>query len=183
INGELWGRALPVAQQADPPAWSVKYPEEIYQQAFQSDAERTAQLIDNLSAIPGGKLMAPQDLVDMARGGNAEIIEAMRPVLTAYYPSQLFQAFSDGPILALVLILVWLKPRRPGVVGCWFLIAYGVLRITTEFFRQPDDGIPLLLGLSRGQVLSILMIVTGLVILRIVSKRDVQPMGGLLRPK
>jgi len=99
--------------------------------------------------------------------------------LTAYYPSQIFQAITDGPVLLLVLGLVWLKPRKPGVIGAWFLMGYGALRISTEVFRQADEGVELILGLQRGQLLSALMILVGAVGLGLVVRRKEEPLGGL----
>lgn len=183
INAELWGRALPAAMQAAPPWWSVKYPEEIKFSSFVEDAERTAQLSENLASIPGANFMSYDKLAAAAQGGDADIISALQPVLTAYYPSQLIQALTDGPILAALLIMVWLKPRMPGVVGGWFLIGYGFLRISSEAFREPDVGIALLLGWSRGQVLSVLMILIGAIILAMVLRRKAEPLGGLKTPK
>ena len=76
---------------------------------------------------------------------------------------------------------MWLKPRKPGVVGSWFLMVYGVLRIVSEMFRQPDEGVALILGLQRGQLLSVLMILGGAIGLWIVSRRNVEKLGGLLK--
>ena len=83
-------------------------------------------------------------------------------------------------MLLAILAFVWLRPRKPGIVGSWFLIAYGVLRIVTEVFRQPDAGVQVILGLSRGQLLSVLIIAVGVVALFICPRRDV-PLGGGLR--
>ena len=113
---------------------------------------------------------------------HQQIVQALRPLLTAYYPSQFFQAITDGPILLGLLILIWLRPRKPGVVGGWFLIIYGTLRIITEFFRQPDKGVALTFGLiSRGQTLSLLMVLAGVGCLVISARRDVPKLGGLFR--
>ena len=120
-------------------------------------------------------------LADAAKQGDHAVIEVIRPFLDAYYPSQLLQAVTDGPLLLGTLAVVWLKPRRPGVVGCWFLMTYGALRIATEVFRQPDEGVALLAGvLSRGQVLSLVMIAFGAILLPVMARRDTEPVGGLL---
>ena len=63
-----------------------------------------------------------------------------------------------------------------------FLIAYGLLRTVTEMFRQPDEGVSLLMGLSRGQFLSVFMIVAGMLLLLIASKSRSQKLGGLGSP-
>ena len=126
------------------------------------------------------------NVVRAVREGNSQVVETVQPLLTAFYPSQIVQAVTDGPILMAVLVLAWWGPRKPGVVGSWFLISYGVLRILTEFARQPDVGVAGLatpLGeLSRGQVLSVLMVLAGAVGLRLCAGREVEPIGGLVEP-
>ena len=108
----------------------------------------------------------------------------MRPELLAYYPSQLLQALTDGPLLFLLLIVVWRKPRKPGIVGAWLLGGYGVMRIVSERFREPDQGVQLLVtplgDFSRGQLLSFLMVAVAVIGGFIVSRREVEPIGGLL---
>ncbi|WP_353184352.1 prolipoprotein diacylglyceryl transferase [Bosea sp. (in: a-proteobacteria)] len=66
------------------------------------------------------------------------------------YPSQLFEAFSEGLLLfALVNILVWTGwLRRPGFVAGVFGIGYAVARIVCEFFREPDPQLGFLFGTS-----------------------------------
>jgi phosphatidylglycerol:prolipoprotein diacylglycerol transferase len=118
-------------------------------------------------------------LIEQVQAGNEALIETLRPILTAFYPSQLIQAITDGPMLGGVLVLIWLRPRKPGVIGSWFLITYAALRIATEFFREPDQGVALLAGLSRGQVLSLLMLISGFICLAISQRRDVPRLGGL----
>jgi phosphatidylglycerol:prolipoprotein diacylglycerol transferase len=117
--------------------------------------------------------------LDSSHAMHAEVLGVLRPMLTAHYPSQLIQAFTDGPVLMTALVLIWLRPRKPGVAGSWFLILYGILRTVTEFFRQPDEGVALIMGLSRGQVLSLLMSAAGFVCLAIALRKPGVPVLGL----
>jgi phosphatidylglycerol:prolipoprotein diacylglycerol transferase len=180
VNAELKGTPLPQSMQANPPWWSIKYPDEI----LSWGPERAADLQSLHAIIPGNETFVP-NVVQAAVDGNQQVIATLRPLLTAYYPSQLIQALTDGPILLAILVIVWWKPRKPGVVGSWFLISYGIMRILTEFVRQPDQGVAGLvtpLGeLSRGQVLSALMVLIGLVCLVFSSRREVDPIGGLVK--
>jgi prolipoprotein diacylglyceryltransferase len=126
-------------------------------------------------------------VVVIAQHSGAQFHDQVRgvlaPLLTAYYPSQIFQALSDGPILIAFLCLMWLQPRKPGVIASWWLIGYGVLRIVTELWRQPDEGVALTLGiLSRGQTLSVLMILAGGMLLALSMHSKSPRMGGLLKP-
>lgn len=178
VNHELWG--TPLGNQADPPWWSVKYPQEILESGYQHGA--ALETLRDL--VPGGETFRP-NVVQAAIDGNAQVIEVLRPLLTAYHPSQLYQALTDGPVLAAGLALVWWGPRKPGVVGSCFLIFYAVMRLLTEVLRQPDAGvavIPTPLGdVSRGQALSLVMLGFGIVGLLVASRREVEPIGGLVR--
>lgn len=178
VNGELWGRALPAALQTDPPAWSVKYAEEIVRWRPPEDLARL-EALEPLRSVIGGDTTFVASVIDAVRAGNEQVTEVVRPLLTAYYPSQLVQAFAEGPVLLGLLVIVWWRARKPGVVGAWWLLIYGVLRVLTETVRQPDEGVALFMGLSRGQTLSVVMILAGAVILFVCARRDVARMGGL----
>ena len=176
VNGELWGRPLSSSMQVNPPWWSVKYPEEVHSLPRES--------IEGLVPHLGNPLATDlhQQVVIEAYAGNQPLIEHLEPLLVARWPSQLFQALSDGPILLLVLVVIWLVPRKPGVIAGSFLITYAILRIITELFREPDVGVSLTLGLSRGQVLSVLMLLAGALLLLLGMKLRSTPVGGLLKP-
>ena len=90
--------------------------------------------------------------------------------------SSLYQAFSEGVILFVVLWVFSMKPKESGQVAGLFLLAYGLLRFATEFFRQPDPelGFVLFGVLSMGQVLSTLMVLGGVVLLLPMSARYLQ---------
>ena len=82
------------------------------------------------------------------------------------HPSQLYQFALEGVLLFLVLWLYSTKPRPTGAVSAMFLIGYGVLRFSAEFFREPDDFLGLLaFSLSMGQWLSLPMILAGVAML------------------
>ncbi|HEY4069100.1 MAG TPA: prolipoprotein diacylglyceryl transferase [Burkholderiaceae bacterium] len=81
------------------------------------------------------------------------------------HPSSLYQFLLEGVVLFVVLWLYARKPRGLGQVSGAFLIGYGAVRFTSEFFREPDDFLGLLaLGLSMGQWLCVPMILAGLAI-------------------
>lgn len=193
VNGELHGRALP--DQMNAPWWSMKFPQELREWPVNRLAEITDTITTALGIDRGEwahYLATAADnaasretiahLVDQLIRASQESVairESLRPVLTAYYPSQIIQAVTDGPILLALLALIWWRPRRPGVVGSWFLILYGVMRVATEMVRAPDVGVDPFLGLSRGQVLSVLMILAGAASLAMTARRNVSRIGGL----
>lgn len=78
------------------------------------------------------------------------------------HPSQLYQAFSEGILLFILLWWFSSKPRPRYAISALFLLGYGISRFTTEFFRQPDVGYALIFGwMSKGQLYSLPMIIIG----------------------
>jgi phosphatidylglycerol---prolipoprotein diacylglyceryl transferase len=63
--------------------------------------------------------------------------------------------------------------RQPGRLAGEFLIAYAVVRMIGELFREPDFGIAPIFGLSRGTFYSLFLILVGLVL--ILRKPSVTP--------
>ena len=84
------------------------------------------------------------------------------------HPSQLYEATLEGFILFVILInLIYKKSINTGTVSALFMILYGLFRITSEQFREPDTQIGYLFDLfSMGSILSFFMILIGLLILR-----------------
>ena len=76
--------------------------------------------------------------------------------------SQLYQALCEGLILFIVLWWFSSKPRPRMAVSALFLIGYGLARFVVEFFREPDNGQLFIGWMSKGQFLSLPMILIGL---------------------
>jgi prolipoprotein diacylglyceryltransferase len=180
VNGELWGRPLAPEQQASPPWWSVKYPDEMLDPDFQngSSVDSLATMVSN----PNGE-WGRQSLRDAVYSGRSDVSEAISPYLTAYYPSQLFQACTDGLFLFALLAIVWLRPRKPGLIGGWFLIGYGVMRIASEQFRAQYLTRWGVSSIWPAAGLSAVMIGIGLVMIWWCLRRKDDKVGGLLSPK
>jgi phosphatidylglycerol:prolipoprotein diacylglycerol transferase len=83
------------------------------------------------------------------------------------HPSQLYQAGLEGVLLFVVLWWYSSSPRPRWAVGGLFVTLYGCFRFIVEFFRQPDShiGFDLLGWLTRGQLLSLPMIVGGIALM------------------
>lgn len=83
----------------------------------------------------------------------------------ARHPSQLYEAFSEGLILFLILYILIYKfdfIRKRGFITGAFLCLYGSFRALIEFVREPDDYLGLIVGfISMGQILCIPMILIG----------------------
>ncbi len=186
INGELLGRI--VAMPGEPaPWWAVKFPQELLESnAPPLSAAQQVQLDALVESVgrPGEPYLAGVErLIEAVQRGDKAIAGQLAPLISARHPSQLYQAAAEGVGVGLALWFVARKPRVPGLVGSWFLIAYGVLRIVTELWRLPDAHLAVgrILGLSRGQWLSALMVVIGLFFLVKLSLSKEPKMGGWMR--
>lgn len=90
------------------------------------------------------------------------------------HPSQLYESFLEGVVL---FILLWSVRKKPwtrnrswphGSILALFLVGYGCLRIVVENFREPDQQLGYLFNLvTMGQLLSGLMVMSGLVIWKV----------------
>tara|TARA_Y100001970_G_scaffold288855_1_gene417386 strand:+ start:62790 stop:63575 length:786 start_codon:yes stop_codon:yes gene_type:complete len=92
------------------------------------------------------------------------VIYANDPLGVIRHPSQLYQAFLEGIVLYLILMFLSQLKKPEKFISGSFLLGYGLLRIFSEFFREPDPHLGLV-GfdlLSQGQMLSIPMIAIGL---------------------
>jgi len=82
------------------------------------------------------------------------------------HPSQLYQFFLEG--ILLFLILWWIKDFsfKKGTLFCLFLLLYSSFRFFVEFFREPDPQLGLIFSfITMGQILSIFMCISGLILL------------------
>ena len=90
------------------------------------------------------------------------------------HPSQIYEAVLEGLILFIILnTTIHKKKYISGTCSYLFLILYGLFRIFSEIFREPDPQIGYFLGfISLGMILSFFMIFFGLIIYHSIKKRD-----------
>ena len=94
------------------------------------------------------------------------------PLGLVRHPSQLYQAFGEGVILFIYMLIIAKRPKPTMSISGHFLIGYGFIRFSTEFFRTPDQHIGFILDfLTRGQILSFPMIVIGLFLIYYSKKK------------
>lgn len=118
-------------------------------------------------------------IIEQIQNGNETLRQAMGPLLTARHPSQIYAGLSEGLIPFLVILWLWRKPQKPGVISATFLALYPISRVINEFFRTPDAHLGFQwLGLTRGQWLSIAMAVVSFTYAVWAYKREVPKMGG-----
>ena len=148
INGELWGRVSDGSYR-----WLMYFP-----QAVHFDAQL-------LQSNPNLRELAYQ-------------INGMD--LLPRHPSQLYEAFAEGFLLFILLWWFSAKPRPRMAVSAMFLLGYGCARFVIEFYRQPDadQGFILLGWVTKGQMLTLPMIVAGLVLLLLAYQRHMYDWGG-----
>jgi phosphatidylglycerol:prolipoprotein diacylglycerol transferase len=87
---------------------------------------------------------------------------------TPRHPSQLYQFFLEGVVLFIILQVVKKKTySHAGLMSGIFCVAYGLIRIFAEFFREPDYSHGFILGtwVTMGHILSIPLIILGLYLL------------------
>ena len=120
--------------------------------------------------------------------GNGQFCPSPHEIPCFRHPSQLYEAFFEGIVLMTIfyyLVFVSKALKKPGLIFGSFLLGYGVIRFTVEFLREPDaffitnenpygyvveffPGI----GMSMGQLLTVPMFVFGLLMIILVSKRN-----------
>lgn len=109
----------------------------------------------------------------------AMIFEQTGGGLLPRHPSQLYEAALEG--LLLFCFIQWrfwrtaVAKTHPGRLSGEFLVAYAVMRILGEVFREPDAG--LILGLSRGMFYSLFLALGGVAVVAISRRNSVKSVG------
>lgn len=167
VNGELLGRVV-AGPGEKAPWWAVRFPQELGTKHAPALTDAQFASLDRLLAgvhQPGDAGGTEIDrLVAKVQSGSREIAAQLEPLLSARHPSQLYQAAAEGMVVGVTLWIVAGRTRRPGVVTAWFLLIYGVLRIMVEqYWRLPDPQLAqqYVLGMTRGQLLSVGMLAAG----------------------
>ena len=83
------------------------------------------------------------------------------------HPSQIYEALLEGIILFLLLNIIFKFKKIKGLMSSYFLIFYSIFRIFSEQFRLPDEQIGYIFNvISMGTLLSLIMLITGVFLLR-----------------
>jgi phosphatidylglycerol:prolipoprotein diacylglycerol transferase len=183
VNGELLGKI--VSPPGVPgPWWAVRFPQERldwfgregppgvargHAPALAPDQELVLDAMLARVRLPndtdyGAYVRLLNELQHGSASASRGIAADLAPLIAARHPSQLYQAFAEGIVLTVVLWMIWKRPRTPGMIAAAFLVVYGVLRVVTEFWRLPDSHLSVerIAGLSRGQWLSVVMVLAGI---------------------
>lgn len=94
------------------------------------------------------------------------------PIL--HHPSQLYEMCFEGVILFVLLYNLRRIPLLKDKMPCLYLMGYGLFRFFIEFFRKSDAhlGRNDLFGMSRGQTLCSVMVLSGLIWLIVLIYRQ-----------
>ena len=112
------------------------------------------ELVGKVSSVPWGVVFPSLDLAPR-------------------HPSQLYEAVLEGLILFVILNIIFLKKKYDiGKCSCLFLIYYGIFRMISEYFREPDIQLGYIYDLaSMGSILSFVMFLSGLAMFYAIKKR------------
>ncbi len=151
INGELYGRTTSVG-------WAIQFPKELYD----AQPEMVGLAVTEAAAI-NPSFGTVQAIVEGVRD-SPELREQLAATLSPRHPSQLYEAGLEGVLLFAVLWVLRTRFRlRDGTLTGVFFIGYALLRSICEFYREPDS--PLVGDLTRGQFLSVFLVLIGLAFL------------------
>jgi phosphatidylglycerol---prolipoprotein diacylglyceryl transferase len=106
--------------------------------------------------------------------------------LVPRHPSQLYEAATEGLLMALILWPLFFKTHaryKPGFLTGMAALIYGISRFLIEFVREPDSHLTHIVeqtGLSMGQWLTVPMILVGFYLVLTASGRRerVEPFAG-----
>lgn len=138
------------------------------------------ELYGNITNVPWA-MKFPSENRDI----DERTLEAMRAdpnvaaefakTLNLRHPSQIYEALLEGGLLFAILFFVRTKVKvANGTLTGLFLFVYGILRIFVEEFREPDRDDPLTLSLSRGQWLSCVIVIMGIIFLIYSLRRPIR---------
>ncbi len=87
------------------------------------------------------------------------------------HPSQLYEAFLEGVVVALIVYLIRHRVSFAGGLTLIYGALYGLARFSAEFWRAPDAQIGYIMGwMTQGQLLSLPMILISVVGIYYLSK-------------
>jgi phosphatidylglycerol---prolipoprotein diacylglyceryl transferase len=163
INGELFGRVTSVP-------WAIQFPKELYE----APPETVQLALQQASAINPAWMSL--DAIFANVHSSPALKQALAGILSPRHPSQIYEAALEGALLFTILWLIRTRLRTAnGVLTGAFFIGYAILRSSVEFFREPDA--PLTGALTRGQFLSIFLVLIGIGFFVASWRRPTYPLG------
>ncbi len=92
---------------------------------------------------------------------------------TLRHPSQLYEAFLEGVLVAIILFFYRKRQRFEGELIALYAILYGTARFIAEFWREPDIQLGYICcgWVTMGQLLSLAMVAAGAIGYILLAKR------------
>jgi len=88
------------------------------------------------------------------------------------HPTQLYESLAEGLLLFVIMWNLRKKPFKDGMMVAFFLLFYGIIRFTIEFFKEPDPQLGFLLGyFTMGQILCMAMIVAAVFLMLFLNRK------------
>lgn len=187
INGELLGAVV-----ANPgekaPSWAVRYPQEITS-LTDTQLVQTPEQMDQITQLSMMHMLPNEQdwflgynrMLELIQEGDQGLKAQLEPLIAARYPTQLLQAGLDGLLVMLVVWIIAMKPRKPGIIAGAFGITYALGRIPMDFIRLPDAGVSQFGPLTRGQTYSAITLIAGIALIIYALKSTTPKLGGWLR--
>jgi len=120
-------------------------------------------------------------MLDLIQRGDAGLKAQLEPLISARYPTQLFQAGLDGLLVLVVVWIIAMKPRKPGLIAGAFAITYALGRIPMDFIRLPDAGVTQFGPFTRGQTYSAITGIIGIALVVYALRSNAPKLGGWLK--
>lgn len=187
INGELLGKIV-AAPGEHAPWFAVRYPQEIIDLAPEH-LDQTPEQMDQIMRLSMTHMLPGEEywqdgyarVLELIQRGDSGLKAQLEPLISARYPTQLMQAGFDGLLVGLVVWFVAMKPRKPGVLGACFLVVYGLGRIPMDLVRLPDEGVAQFGLMTRGQLYSAIMVLSGILLFIWTRRSKLEAMGGWIK--
>lgn len=179
INGELFGRACP----RDFPL-AVQFPQEIESTWTSEQITALAEFAATQGEIDPNPGKLYEATLRHVQDGDPAWIDYLQTHLTPRYPSQLFAGVTEGIIVFLVLLWLYRRPVKAGLIGGWFCVVYALMRVVNELFRRPDAQFihdQTLPTITRGQWLSIALFIAGVITIVLALRSKGEKLGGWMR--
>jgi phosphatidylglycerol:prolipoprotein diacylglycerol transferase len=190
INGEILGRVCDsenpycVRFSEEISSWPDLHPEKLRtldEAVLKTPSVSFANWSESVKSLVADKSGVVRDtthemvgkILHEAQAGNLIVQQDLAKVLQLRYPVQLQGALFEGFFIFLILLILWYRPQRSGVISGLFLTLYSAARFFVEYYREPDWQLGyLVFGLTMGQILSLLFFGLGLWFLSFYGRKD-----------
>jgi phosphatidylglycerol:prolipoprotein diacylglycerol transferase len=142
---------------------------------LQCSAVPVGLLLGRLANFINGELWGKISVVPWAVIFPKSAPDTPLAMIPPRHPSQLYEAALEGVLLlAFMQWRVWktsVLRLQPGRLTGEFMVVYALVRIFCEVYREPDVGVSLIFGLSRGTFYSLFLVLFGCALIIYAARR------------